>query len=154
MVIFSLQMWKGAEVKKTGKLTRDEIKKQLIESIVVNEVVESDELNKQAEEVQDPDEATKVIQKYENIIRTKKKGILSIAYHQGKVFKRFKDKENSVTLVSRLGVHKNTIIFKINVFKLCERHPKLLKSFIGLGFFKNHHKNIKGICMENAQEFS
>ena len=154
MVIFSLQMWKGAEVKKTGKLTRDEIKKQLIESIVVNEVVESDELNKQAEEVQDPDEATKVIQKYENIIRTKKKGILSIAYHQRKVFKRFKDKENSVTLVSRLGVHKNTIIFKINVFKLCERHPKLLKSFIGLGFFKNHHKDIKEIYKENAQEFS
>ena len=146
-------MWKGAEVKKTRKLTHDEIKKQLIESMVVNEVVESDELNKQAEEVQDPEEAAKVIQKYENI-KTKKKGIISIAYHQGKVFKKFKDKEKFITLVSRLGIHKNTIIFKINVFKLCERHPKLLKSSIGLGFFKNHHKDIKEICMENAQEFS
>ena len=146
-------MWKGAEVKKTRKLTRDEIKKQLIESMVVNEVVESDELNKQAEEVQDPEEAAKVIQKYENI-KTKKKGIISIAYHQGKVFKKFKDKEKFITLVSRLGIHKHTIILKINVFKLCERHPKLLKSSIGLGFFKNHHKDIKEICMENGQEFS
>ena len=62
--------------------------------MIVNEVVESDELNNQAEEVQDPEEAAKVIQKYENIIRTNKKGIISIAYQQGKVFKKFKDKEN------------------------------------------------------------
>ena len=91
-----------------------------------------------------------MIQKYENTIRTKKKGIMSISYHQGKVFKKFKDKEKFITLVNRLGIHKNTIIFKINVFKFCERHPKLLKSSIGLGFFKNHNEDIKQICMENA----
>ena len=95
-----------------------------------------------------------MIHECESIIRTKKKGIIRIAYHQGKVFKKFKDKEKFITLVNRLGIHKTTIIFKINVFKLCERHPKLLKSSIGLGFFKNHHKDIKEICMENAQEFS
>ena len=71
-----------------------------------------------------------MIQKYENIIETKKKGIINMAFHQGKVFKKFKDKEKFITLVSRLGIHKNTIIFKINVFKLCERYPKLLKSSI------------------------
>ena len=147
-------MWKGADSKKTKRLTHEEIKKHLIESIVINEVVETDELNKQAEEVQDLQEAAKVIQKYEYIIRTKNKGVISIAYHQGKAFKKFKDKEKFITLVSLLEIHKNTIIFKINVFKLCERHPKLLKSSIGLGFFKNHHKDIKEICMENAQEFS
>ena len=58
-------MWKGAEVKKTRKLTHDKIKKQLIEMMVVNEVVESGELNNQAEEVQDPKKVAKVIQKYE-----------------------------------------------------------------------------------------
>ena len=79
-------MWKGVEVKKTKRLTQDEVKKELIESMVVNEFVESDELNKQAEEVQDPEEAAKVIQEYENIIRTNKKGIIRIAFHQGKVF--------------------------------------------------------------------
>ena len=129
-------------VKKTKILTHEEIKKQLIESIFINEVVETDELNKQAEEVQHPEEAAKVIQKYEAIIRTKRKGITSIAYDQGKVFKKFEDKEEFITLVSRLGIHKNIIIFKINVFKLCERHPKLLKSSIGLRFFKNYHKDI------------
>ena len=97
-------MWKGAEVKKTRKLTHDKIKKQLIELMVVDEVVESDELNKQAEEVQDPEEAAKVIQKYENIIRTKKKGIIYIAYHQDKVFKKIKGKEKFITLVNSQSV--------------------------------------------------
>ena len=122
--------------------------------MVVNEVVESDELNKQAEEIQDPEEAVKVIQKYKNIIRTKKKGVIRIAFHQGKVFKKFKDKEKFITLVSRLGIHKTTIIFKRSVHKLCERHPTLLKSFIGLGFLQNNYKDIRGIRSENAQEFS
>ena len=88
-------MWKGAaDSKKTKRLSQEEMKKQLLESIIINEVVESEELNKEAEEVQDPKEAAMVIQKYEYVIKTKKKGIISIVYHQGKVFKKFKDKEN------------------------------------------------------------
>ena len=78
-------MCKGAEVKKTRKLTHDEIKKQLIESMLVNEMVESDKLNKQAEEVQDGEEAAKGIQKYKNIIQTKEKGIIKMEF-----FKKFK----------------------------------------------------------------
>ena len=84
-------MWKGSDVKKTKRLTHEEIKRQLSESIVINDVIETKELNKLAEEVQDPEKAAKVIQEYENIIQTKKKGIIRITYHQGKVFKRFKD---------------------------------------------------------------
>ena len=66
-------MWKGAEVKKTKRLTHDKIKKQLIELMVVNEVVESDELNKQAEEVQKPEDVANLMKQYEGIIRTKRK---------------------------------------------------------------------------------
>ena len=113
-------MWKGGEVKKTKRLFREVVKKQLIESIVINEVVETDELNKKAQEVQNSKEAAEVIQEYENIIQTKKKGIICTACCQGKVFKKFKDKEKFITLVNRLGIHKTTIIFKINVYKLCK----------------------------------
>ena len=119
----------------------------------MNDTIETDELNKKAEEVQDPEKAAEVIQECGNIIRTKKKCIIWIAYHQGKVFKKFKDKEKFITLVNKLGINKITIIFKINICKLCERHPKLLKSSIGLGFLKNHYKDIKEICTENGQEF-
>ena len=95
MVIFCLQVWKGAaDNKKTKRLSQEEIKKQMLESIIINEAVQSEELNREVEEVQDPKEAAKVIQKYKNIVNTKKKGIVSIAYHQGKVFKKFKAKRN------------------------------------------------------------
>ena len=63
----------------------------MLESIIRKEVVESEELNRQAKEVQDPEKAAKVIQEYENIIKTKKeKVIVSIAYHQERVFKTLK----------------------------------------------------------------
>ena len=77
-----------------------------------------------------------IIKQYEDIIKTKKKGNINVAYYQGKVFKRFKEKGKFVKLVSELRIHKNTIIFKINVFKLCKKYPKLLKSSIDLGFLK------------------
>ena len=142
-----------ADSKKIKRLSKSEIKKQLLESITINEVVESEELNKKAEDIQEPEEAVEVIKQYKYIIKTKKKGLISIAYYQGKVFTRFKENEKFIKLVSQLGIHKNTIIFKINVFKLCKKYPKLLKSSIGLGFFKNYHKDIKAICEENEKDF-
>ena len=105
------------------------------------------------DEVQDPEKAAKVIQEYKNIIKAKKKEIVSITYHQGKVSKKFKDREKFVKLVSQLGIHKTTVIFKINVFKLCEKYPKLLRTFIGSGVFKNCYKGIKTVCKENKEEF-
>ena len=93
MAIFCLQVWKGAsDSKKTKRLSKHDIKKQLLESMIINEVVESEELNREAKEVQDPEKAAKLIQKYENI-KTKKRGIVSIAYHQGRVFKKFKGRK-------------------------------------------------------------
>ena len=76
-----------------------------------------------------------MIKRYEDIIKTKNKGIKNVAYHQGQVFKRFKEKKKFAKLVGELGITKTTIIFRINVFKLCKKLPKLLKSSIGLGFF-------------------
>ena len=69
------------------------------------------------------------------------------------MFKRLKEKEKFDKLVSELGIHKTTIIFKINVFKLCKEYPKLLKSCIGLGFFKSYDKDIKAICEEYEKDF-
>ena len=114
MGIFCLLVWKGSEnAKKTRRLDKDEIKKQLIESMVNNDIIETDELNEKAEEVQKREDAAAVIKQYENIIRTKKKGIISIVYHQGKVFKNFKDKKKFIRLVNEFKVHKSTITFPL-----------------------------------------
>ena len=126
-----------ADNKKAKRLSKEEIKTKLLDSMTIDEIVEFDDLNKEAEETQDPEEAAKIIKRYEDIIKTKNKGIINVVYNQGQVFKRFKKKENFAKLISELGNHKTTIIFRINIFKFCKKHPKLLKSFIGLGFFKN-----------------
>ena len=139
--------------KKAKRLSKEGIKKKLLDSMTIGEIVKFDDLNKEAEEVQDPEKAVIIIERYENIIKTKRKGIINVAYHQGQVFKRFKEKEKFAKLVSELGIHKTTIICKINVFKLFKKYPKLLTSSIGLGFFKNYYKDIKAICEENEKDF-
>ena len=101
--------------------------------MIIDKNLEFDDLNKEAEEVQDPEKTAKLIKRYEDIIKTKTKGIINVAYHQGQVFKKFKEKEKFAKLVSELGIHKVTIIFKINVFKLCKKYLKILTSSIGLG---------------------
>ena len=116
-------MRKGvADSKMVKRLSREEIKKQLLESIIIDEVVKFEDLNKEAKEIQDLEKVAEIIKRYEDIIKTKKKGIIKVAYHQGQVFIRFKGKEKFAKLVSELGIHKTTIIFKINVLKLCEKY--------------------------------
>ena len=136
------------ENKKAKCLSKEEIKTKLSDSITIDEVLEFEDLNKEAEEVQDLERAGKIIKRYEDIIKTKNKGITNVASRT-----RFKEKEKFTKLVTGVGIHKNTIIFRINVFKLCKKHPKLLKSSIGLGFFKNCHKDIKEICEEYEKDF-
>ena len=99
---------------------------------------------KKPPELKNPEEAAAVIKQYEDIIRTKKKNIIFIVYHQAKVLKRFKEKEKFIRLVNEFKVHKSTIIFKINIFKLIGKYPKLMKSI---------YKIIKQICEENSKEF-
>ena len=89
-----------ADSKKTKRLSKEEIKKQLLESMIIIEVAEFEDLNKEAKEIQDPEKAAEIIKRYEGIVKTKKKGIISIAYHQEQVFKRFKEKEKFAKLVS------------------------------------------------------
>ena len=130
-------MWKGVtDNKRAKRLSKGEIKKNLLDSMAIDDIVKFDDLNKEAEEVHHPEKAAKIIKRYEDIIKTKNEGIINVAYHQGQVFKRFKEKEKFAKLVSELGIHKTTIIFKINVFK-----------------FKNYHKDIKAICKENEEDF-
>ena len=147
-------MWECvADSKKAKRLSKEEIIKQLLDFMIIDENLEFDDLNKETEEIQDSEKAAEIIKRFEDVIRTKKKGIINVVFHQGQILKRFKEKEKFAKLVNELGIHKTTIIFKINVFKLCKKYPKLLKSSIGLGFFKNYHKDIKAICEENEKDF-
>ena len=103
--------------------------------------------------MQDPERAAEIVRCYEDIIKTKNNGIVNVAYSQEQVFKKFKTKKKFTELVTELGIYRNTIIFRINVFKLYQKYPKLLKSSIGLGIFKDYHKDIKAIYREYEKDF-
>ena len=120
---------------------------------MINSTVEMKELDEQAGKVEKLKDAVDIIKKYEEILWTKRKGIIAVAFHQRKVFKCFKEKEKFMQMVKKLKIHKKTIIFKINLFKLIEKHPKLMKSSVTLAFLKNYFKHIKQICKENSSEF-
>ena len=111
------------------------------------------ELDEQADKVEKLEDAVDIIKKYEEILRTKRKGIITVAFHQGKIFKRFKENEKFLQMVKKLKMYKNTIILKINLFKLIEKHPKLMKSSVTLTFLKNYFKYIKQISKKNSSEF-
>ena len=117
-------MWECvADSKKAKRLSKEEIIKQLLDFMIIDENLEFDDLNKETEEIQDSEKPAEIIKRFEDVIRTKKKGIINVVFHQGQILKRFKEKEKFAKLVSELGVHKTTIIFKINVFKLCKKYP-------------------------------
>ena len=153
-VIFCIQLWGNSEnTKNTKRLNKDEIEKQLIDSITISNVVEVDDLNEKTERAEKPEDPADIIKQYEEILGTKRKGIISVAYYQGKVFKQFKEKETFIQMVGKLRIHSSTIIFKINIFKLIDKHPELMNSSEKLGFLDNYCKDIKQMCEENSSEF-
>ena len=127
------------------RVNQGEIKK-LVNSLVHDNVVEIEELNEQAGTVNNPEDAADLIKMYEEILKTKRQGIISVTYHQGEVYSRFREKKKFVRLVTDFGVHKGTIIFKINLFRLLDKYPGLKKSSVTLSFMKNYFKDIKEIC--------
>ena len=72
--------------KKTKRLSKEEFKKDLINSRVNNDVIEKAELNKKADRLQKPEDAAAVIQANENIIPAKKKGTICIVYQDRENF--------------------------------------------------------------------
>ena len=119
----------------------------MIDSIINNDIIEIKELNEKVNKAEKPEDAADIVKQYEDNIRTKDKNI-STEYHQAKVFKRFKDTEKLIKLVNEFKVHKSTIIFKINIFKLIGKHLKFMKSSVTLGFLKSCYKDIKQIFNE------
>ena len=65
------------------------------------------------------EDAAKVIQDFEEIIRNKKSDTVWLAYHQSKIFQKFRLKEQLVNyMVPKFKVSKLTIVFKIALSRL------------------------------------
>ena len=94
--------------------------------MIIDQNLKFDDLNKEAEEIQDPEKAAEIIKQYEDIIKTKKKGTINVAFRQGQIFKRFKEKEKFAKLVNELGIHKTTIILKLIFLNYVKNIPNYL----------------------------
>ena len=65
------------------------------------------------------------IQELEHIIKNKKSDIVLLAYCQGQIFKKFKEKKPLVSMVLKLNVSNYaTIVFKIALKKLIDHLQK------------------------------
>ena len=90
---------------------------------------QKDSANKILEDYQ---EAMNIIEEYENFIKTNNKKIIRFAYQQGKVFKKLKKNRKFKNLVGKFKINKSTIIFKINIVKIVDKYPKMLKRVISV----------------------
>ena len=85
-VTFCLQLWKGFENdKKTKQFNQEEIRKQLLKSLVNSDTDEIEKFNEQARIIDKPEDAPELIKQYKEILKTKRKGIISVAYYQRKI---------------------------------------------------------------------
>ena len=94
----------------------------------------------------------KVIEEFEEIIKLKKSDIIWLAYYQGQIFQKFKEKKRFVSMVLKFNVSKSTIMFKIALSKLLDNYPKIKNSSLSLPYFKKHLKTSREVCKENASE--
>ena len=72
--IFCFWLWKNSETgKKTKRLEKEGIKKHLLDSIVINNAVEIEELNERVDKVEESEGASNIIKEYKEILRAKKR---------------------------------------------------------------------------------
>ena len=70
-----------------GKLwNQQEDKASVVRPITINSTVGMKELDEQTDKVEKLEDAIDMIKKYEEILQTKRKGIIAVTFHQGKGF--------------------------------------------------------------------
>ena len=125
---------------------------KFMESIMIRKVECKDKENLSSS-VKSPNYAAKLISNIDLVIKSRKNSILVLAYHQGIIFKRFKENSMFTSAVTNLKISKLTINFKIGIVQFIHDYPKMKKSSISLYFLKNNFRIIKEVCREHSSEF-
>ena len=113
------------------KKTKSEIKRDLEESIVNGKRNKNADMQLKVNVCITSEDALKVIQELEQIIKNKKSDIVWLGYYQGQIFQKFKEKESFVSMFLKL-----TIIFKIALKKFIDDYPKIKDSSLALHYLK------------------
>ena len=96
------------------KKTKSEIK-ELEESIAKSRRNKNINMEDKVNGCKTNEDTVKAIQKFEQIIQNKKSDIVWLAYCQGQIFQKFREKEQSVIdMVLKFHVSESTIVFKLS----------------------------------------
>ena len=123
------------EVKDTIlKIKKTEIEKELEDSII--KYRKNADIQDKVNECISNEEAIEVIQDFEQIIQNKNSDIVWLAYYQGQIFQKIREKERFVSdMVLKFNVSKSTIVFKIALKKLIDDFPEIKNSSLSLYYF-------------------
>ena len=99
---------------------------KLIESIMIEEV-DSEGIEDLSGSVESMDDAAKLIIKIECVVKSKKNNILVLAYHQGIIFKKFKENSTFTSAVANLKISKTNINFKMGIIQSLHDYPNMRK---------------------------
>ena len=119
----------------------------------MTEQIKSKGVEELSKSVDNPDDAAELIKKIDNMIKHKKNKILTLAYLQGIIFRKFKMNNRFTSAVTEFKISKTTINFKIDIVKFIDKYPKMQTSCISLFYLKNYFRIIKEVCQEHASEF-
>ena len=89
------------EAVKSKKESKTTILGKLMESIMIGEV-DCKDIEHLSSSVKSPNDTAELISKIERVIKSRKNSILVLAYHQGVVFKRFKENSMFTSAVTNL----------------------------------------------------
>ena len=76
-----------------------------------------------------------------------------LAYHQGIIFKKYKENSKFASALAKFKIHKTIINFEIGIIRFIDDYPKMRNSSISLHFLKNNFDVIKDVCKEYASKF-
>ena len=147
----NLDVEEAIQKNRESKLER----KKELEELITNEKSNEnpDKIQETLSNVTTSEDSMKVVEEFEQIIKNKKIDIIWLAYHQGLLFQKFKEKERLISMILQFSVSKSTIVFKIASFQLINNYPKIKNSSLSLHYFKRYLKTIREICKENASKF-
>ena len=118
------------------KKPKTKIKKELEDSIINGRNNENADMQDKVNGCISNEDAIKVIQDFEQITQNKKSDIVWLAYYQGQIFQKFREKERFISdMVLKFHVSKSTIVFKIALKKLIDDFPKIRNSLLSLHYF-------------------
>ena len=86
----------------------------------MSEEADSEDVEDLSRNVDSPDDTANLIGTIEPIMKSKRNNILILAYHQGIIFKKYKENNRFKSAVAGFRISKATINFKIGIIKFID----------------------------------